>query len=138
MKIFVTNILFLFFCTTLFAQATDESNVLGIWISAKREAKIEIYKQGDKLFGKIVWTKIDGIKDTKNPDATLKSQPLLGLVILSYFKKDGENEWDGGKIYDPENGKTYSCIMKFKNKNLELRGYVGISLFGRTSVWTRN
>jgi uncharacterized protein (DUF2147 family) len=62
----------------------------------------------------------------------------LGSVILSNFVHAGGNKWEDGKIYDPNNGKKYSCNMKLKDNNtLEIRGYIGISLFGRTEVWTR-
>jgi uncharacterized protein (DUF2147 family) len=119
------------------AVAQSTNNVLGLWVSEKRDAKIEIYQQADKLFGKIVWTKTNGIKDTENPDISLREKPLLGLVILTNFESAGTNKWESGKIYDPSNGKTYSCNMKLNKDKLEIRGYVGISLFGRTSIWTR-
>jgi uncharacterized protein (DUF2147 family) len=61
----------------------------------------------------------------------------LGLIILRDFKHD-DGEWTGGRIYDPQNGKDYKCFMKLKdNKTLNVRGYIGISLLGRTEVWTR-
>jgi uncharacterized protein (DUF2147 family) len=60
------------------------------------------------------------------------------LVLLSNFKFDGNDKWKGGDIYDPESGKTYSSYLYLKGKNiLKVRGYVGISLFGRTETWTR-
>lgn len=121
-----------------FAQASNENRIIGTWISESRDGKVEIYRQGNLLYGKIVWTKNDGAKDDKNPDPKKRNQLLLGLVILNNFKEDGNNKWTGGTIYDPETGKTYSCNMKLNGKNLEIRGYVGVSLFGRTSIWTRN
>jgi uncharacterized protein (DUF2147 family) len=134
------------FCTTLFAMflfadiafAQSAKNVTGAWLSETKESKIEIYQQGEELFGKIVWAKTDGIKDTKNPDPKLRSRPLLGLVILTNFKNAGTNAWDSGKIYDPLSGKTYSCNLSLVDGKLKIRGYVGISLFGRTTIWTRN
>jgi uncharacterized protein (DUF2147 family) len=136
MKLIISIMAILFISSHVLAQSSN--NILGIWISEKRDGKIEIYQQGDKLFGKIVWTKIAGAKDDKNPDTKLRNKPLLGLVILTNFKNDGANQWSDGKIYDPESGKTFSCNMKLKEGKLEIRGYVGISMFGRTSVWTRN
>jgi uncharacterized protein (DUF2147 family) len=76
----------------------------------------------------------------KNPNDKLKSRPILGLNILSNFKFDGTKEWKNGKIYDPQTGKTYSCYLAFtdKTKNkLKLRGFIGISLLGGTTHWTR-
>ncbi|MDY0335364.1 MAG: DUF2147 domain-containing protein, partial [Bacteroidales bacterium] len=75
-----------------------------------------------------------------NPDTTLQKRPLMGLQLLSGFVFDGDDEWESGKIYDPKSGKTYSCYMEFtdKSKNkLKVRGYIGISLLGRTTYWTR-
>jgi uncharacterized protein (DUF2147 family) len=61
----------------------------------------------------------------------------VGTVILKDFKYSGKT-WEDGTIYDPKNGKTYSCIIKAKGlNNLDIRGYIGISLLGRTTNWTR-
>jgi uncharacterized protein (DUF2147 family) len=63
---------------------------------------------------------------------------LIGLVILKDFAFNGKDKWEDGTIYDPNNGKTYSCVIRLKNESaLEVRGYIGISLLGRTEVWTR-
>lgn len=68
---------------------------------------------------------------------TRKDKPIKGMVILWGLKKDGE-EWSGGQILDPEKGKLYKCNIKPKGKNeLEVRGYLGFSLIGRTQVWQR-
>jgi uncharacterized protein (DUF2147 family) len=62
---------------------------------------------------------------------------VLGLVILTGFKFDTD-EWSDGDIYDPEKGKTYSCTLSLKDSGtLKVRGYIGISLIGRTEIWTR-
>ena len=64
--------------------------------------------------------------------------PLLNLQILKDFVYDAEDkEWEDGTIYDPKNGKTYSCYMTLDGTKLNVRGYVGVSMIGRTSVWTR-
>ena len=62
---------------------------------------------------------------------------FIGLEILRNFKFDNDDEWEGGKIYDPESGKTYSCNMSLTGNELKVRGYVGVSLLGRTETWTR-
>jgi uncharacterized protein (DUF2147 family) len=136
MKFFTSLFAIFLFANMTFAQTTN--SILGIWLSEKKESKIEVYQQGEKYYGKIIWTKTAGIKDDKNPDSKLRSRPLLGLVILTNLESDGDNEWDNGKIYDPLSGKTYSCKVSLEDAKLKLRGFVGISLFGRTSVWTRN
>ncbi len=76
--------------------------------------------------------------DNKNPDTKKRQQPIVGMTILTNFIFDGKDEWEDGKIYDPESGNTYSCNMELNGRNkLKVRGYIGLSLFGRTEVWTR-
>ncbi|MDE2623084.1 MAG: DUF2147 domain-containing protein [Betaproteobacteria bacterium] len=65
-----------------------------------------------------------------------KGQPVTGMVILWGMKQDGD-EYDGGEILDPHNGRIYRCKMKVKGNTLEVRGYLGISLFGRSQTWVR-
>lgn len=127
-------------------NATDNSDaVVGTWLNGTKRGHIQIHKQGDKYFGKVVWliepndpmTKKPKV-DKNNPDAKLQSRPLMNMDIMTNFEFDGGNVWDEGKIYNPEDGKTYSCKMTLKNPNtLDVRGYVGISLIGKTQVWTR-
>jgi uncharacterized protein (DUF2147 family) len=75
--------------------------------------------------------------DRNNPENSKQNQPIIGLVILKNFRFD-DDEWQEGTIYDPESGKTYDCNLTLKDKNtLRVRGYIGISLFGRTEKWTR-
>ena len=135
---------FLLLFSTLILQANSFANsgpdvILGEWLSQEKDGKISIYKQGDKYYGKISWGKTPGRKDAKNPDAKLKNRDLIGLVILQDFKYTG-SAWENGKIYDPNSGKTYDCILKVKdnNKVLDIRGYVGMPMFGRTATWTRS
>ena len=123
---------------------TKADDIVGIWLtSGKESAKIRIYKSGDSYFGQIVWLKNptengEAKVDSQNPDNNKQNQPIVGLVILKEFKFDGDNEWNNGKIYDPESGKTYNCFMSLNDRNtLKVRGYVGISLFGRTEKWTK-
>jgi uncharacterized protein (DUF2147 family) len=127
----------------LMAQ-TKADDITGVWLTnGKEPAKIHVYKAGDKFFGKIVWLKNpakDGKPkvDSKNPDKNKQSQPIIGLVILQNFTFD-DDEWEDGKIYDPESGKTYSCNISLDGNNkLKVRGYIGVSLLGRTETWTRS
>ena len=115
----------------------------GTWYNEEKTSRVQFYEQGGKLFGKIVWLE-EPIQDGKprtdvnNPKESLRSKPLMGLVFLKNFEKDGENYWEDGTIYDPRNGKTYSCEMTLENPDLlNVRGYIGISLIGRTSKFTR-
>lgn len=127
------------FSFELVALAQDKSEaIVGEWLTAAKDGKVSIYKTGNKFFGKISWGNKPNSKDTKNPDQKLRDQNLIGLVILKDFEFDGKDKWEDGTIYDPNNGKTYSCVIKLTDaKTLEVRGYIGISLLGRTEVWTR-
>lgn len=124
-----------------FAHKPDE--VLGKWLNSQKEANLQIYKKGDKYYGKLVWLKEPNDasgkpkRDDKNPSKDLKSRPILGLEILKDFTyKDGT--WQDGTIYDPKSGKTYSCKMSLEgNDKLNVRGYLGFSFIGRTEIFTR-
>jgi uncharacterized protein (DUF2147 family) len=125
--------------------AAQSQNPLGIWTNAEKKATFEIYKCGDKLCGKIVSLTVPNDPatgkpktDSQNPEPKLRSRPRLGLVFMQGFKYDSDNKWDDGKIYDPESGKTYSCYIKMENANtMEVKGYIGFSLIGRSQTWTR-
>jgi uncharacterized protein (DUF2147 family) len=77
-----------------------------------------------------------------NPDKKLKSRTTLGVENLKNFIYNADdNEWNKGEIYNPNNGSTYDCYMWFEKNNynvLKIRGYLGISLIGRTTTWTRS
>ena len=142
----IASIVLVLSCATAVAQPSrEEDKILGIWLTASRKGKVEIYRCGDKYCGKIVWLK-DPLNDEgkakldkNNPDDKLKNRTIMGTNILHGFVYDGDMEWDDGEIYDPDNGKTYSCIMSLHpdNKVLEVRGYIGFSLIGRTEEWLR-
>jgi uncharacterized protein (DUF2147 family) len=143
-----SKILILFFNLILFNNISKAQNkaddIIGNWLTAGKDAaKIQIYKSGEKFYGKIIWLKnpIENGKprvDGNNPDKSKRNNPSIGLVLLTGFKFDGDDEWEDGEIYDPESGKTYSSYLSLKDNNtLKVRGYVGISLFGRTETWTR-
>lgn len=138
-KIFV---LIALFCSVN-AMAAGPDDILGIWMNATGKGQIQIYKDGDKYFGKIIWMKEPNTAqgtpkmDAHNPDPALRTKPILGAVILRDFVYD-DGEWTKGKVYDPTSGKEYKCYIKLKDpKTLSLRGYIGVSLLGRTEVWTR-
>ena len=141
MKIF--SILLLLFTTSLTVFSQKQDAIVGKWVNATGEAHIDIFKKGEKYFGKIVWLKDPNDEkgkpktDYKNPDPALTPRPTLGLEILKNFKYE-DGKWKGGKIYDPKTGKTYSCTITPKGTNLiSIRGYIGISLIGRSENWKR-
>ncbi len=132
---------FLFATATVFAQSADA--IVGKWLNKDGDAHIQIYKNGNKYNGKLVWLKnpkdeVGKTKvDTKNPDANLRSRAIWGLEILKGFSFD-DGTWEDGTIYDPKSGKTYSCKLTMSgNDKLDVRGYIGISLIGRTDTWSR-
>ena len=135
------NIFFLFI--TVFCQA-QSNDILGIWLEEKKESKIEIYIKDNSFFGKIIWLKnpLDehgNIKlDKKNTNESIREKPINGLVIMKDLKYKKKGEWSDGEIYDARSGKTYSLKVYMQNTNkLELRGYIGHTLFGKTTSWTR-
>ena len=128
----------------LFAHASEvvsENDIVGEWWSPKKDARIEIYKSADKYFGKLGWVspQDENKLDEKNPDPKLKTEKILGLVILKDFIFKN-NVWVDGTIYDPNNGKTYSCKMSLEKGSpdiLKVRGFIGVSLFGRSETFER-
>ncbi len=141
---FLLPLLLLTLFATAFKSAENPDAVVGTWLNGTKKGHIQIYKQGNKYFGKLAFLtepndatgkpKLDG----KNPDAKLRSRPLLNLNLMNDFVFDGDNEWEDGKIYNPEDGKTYSCYMKLNDPNtLMVRGYVGIKMLGKSQTWTR-
>lgn len=130
------------FSLTTMAQSDA---IIGDWYNQEKDAVIKITKaEGETFQGQIVWMlnpndengmpKVDNL----NPDESLQSRPRMGMVIMYGFEYDGDNEWDDGEIYDPKSGNTYSGTITLSSENnLDLRGYVGLPIFGRTSNWTR-
>ena len=135
------------FTHTTFAQEIPADKVVGIWLNGEGTGKIQIYRTTSGHYaGKIIWLKEPIDPDTgkpkldkRNPDPAKREVPTLGLVNMKAFKYNPSDRiWEHGKIYDPKNGKEYSCKMELANENtLKVRGYIGISLIGRTDTWTR-
>ena len=126
--------------------AIDEhaDKVVGVWKTGSGKGMVKIYKENNKYYGKLVWLKEPNDEsgkpkvDKNNSDEAMRSRALLGIVNLRDFVYKGDKVWEEGKIYDPENGSDYSCEMKLTDDNtLEVRGFIGVSLFGRTDVWKR-
>ena len=111
----------------LSAAAASAQDVLGKWKLEDGTAIVEVYKSGDAFNGKIVWlqepTEADGTPavDNNNPDPALRKRQLIGLNMLHGLKPAGD-EYSGGKIYDPGNGKTYYCSFKVEGNTLRVRG----------------
>lgn len=117
--------------TALHAQTNDD--ILGTYWSPKEDGKIEIYKENNKYYGKFVWVN-EPKKDINNPNDELRERDLNGLIFLKDFNFN-DGKYEDGEIYDPESGKTYSCVMWLDKGNLNVRGYVGFSFLGRTEIF---
>ena len=128
------------FSTMFYAQNT----VIGKWKTmddetGKPKSIVEIYESGGKIYGKVIEIldkehKKSVCSKCSGPD---KNQPILGMVSIRGLSKKG-NEYRDGQILDPQNGKLYKSIVALDGKdNLKVRGYIGVSLLGRTQVWYR-
>ena len=133
-------------CLNLFASRAFGASPLGLWYAEGGAAEVQVFPCADELCGKVVWLHSplgeDGceLRDDKNPDISLRSRNIVGLVVLIGLKHadDDRSTWIGGTIYDPASGHTYSCNARLESDNrLFLRGYLGIRLLGRTTTWTR-
>lgn len=137
------KILFALLFTTV-SLSMSAQTIFGKWENRDEETNkvdsvIEVYEKDGKAYAKIV-----EITDKNRQEAVCdkcsgnrKNNPILGMNILTGLSKDGD-EWSGGKILDPKNGKEYKCYIKLDGKNkLKIRGYVGFSAFGRTAYWHR-
>ncbi len=137
-SIFYVLAIVLFAANTSFAQSA-----VGTWLNQDKTAHIEIYDNGGKLYGKIVWLKEPNENgkpktDPLNPNPKLRTRPRLGMVVLTALQASGANYWEGGEIYDPKSGKLYSLNATLvPDGTLKLRGYMGVSLLGKTQIWTR-
>ncbi|MFN7911213.1 MAG: DUF2147 domain-containing protein [Bacteroidota bacterium] len=136
MKIIAITILFI---TSHFIYA--QSEITGVWLTQDKEVKVEIYENNGKYFGKSIWLKNPNTKngnprlDERNPNQSLRKRSLLNLVILTDFIYE-DKEWIDGRLYDPNEGETYSCKMWLENpKVLKVRGYVGFLY--ETETWTK-
>jgi uncharacterized protein (DUF2147 family) len=122
------------------------NDIAGKWLNKDKDAHVKIYASSGKYYGQIVWLKVPNDPETgkpkldkHNPDKSLRNKPVMNLLILKNLEFDADDqEWSDGEVYDPKSGNDYSLTCTLKDKNtMELRGYMGISLLGRTDIWTR-
>ena len=126
-----------------YGQANNDK-ILGTYLTQDGTAKLEFYKTGSKYSAKIVWLKdpLDpkthqANTDTENPDKSLKSRPIMGLVMVQNVKYNGKDSWENGSIYDPNTGKTWDCDCTLTGNKLKVKGYWNFSLFGKAETWTK-
>lgn len=145
MRTLLITALVLLMSLPLVLAAQNADRILGTWYNGERSSKIEIVKTTSGAYqGRIVWLAAPNDEagnpkvDFRNPNRAHRTRALLNLVILTGLTFKNENRYDGGRIYDPKSGNTYSCKAELRNNNtLALRGFMGVSLIGRTDVWTR-
>ncbi len=136
------------FAVMLSAGAWAQATPVGLWKTIDDETKqekslVRITEAGGTMTGKVEKILNPAKQDSKCVDCTdaRKNQPVLGMTIVSGVKQNATEKgmWDGGEILDPNNGKTYKVRMTpiDGGKNLEVRGYVGMPLLGRTQTWVR-
>lgn len=122
---------------------SQEESIKTIWYNAEKTSKIKIFKATNgKYYGKIVWSKTPDKKDINNPDPARQNDPIVEMIFMKDFTYDAsKKQWNGGTIYDPDNGKTYDCYMWFEGSSTEvlhLKGYVlGMKFMGRETQFTR-
>lgn len=139
--------LFVFSANSPTLYAAPSEDIRGIWIDHKEAEKqkvaVLIEDCNGSLCGRIYWMKKplrDGRPktDIHNPDPTLRERPLCGLRILNGFRRGEDNTWGHGQIYSPSDGNTFSSTIHLeKEGSIKIRGYIGISLFGKTLEWVR-
>ena len=138
MKLILSIVVFFIF------QVSFSQTIFGKWKTVDDETGmengiVEIYEKAGKVYGRIIEILEKEKKYFKCEmcEGEDKNKPILGLVIIKGLKKKGDF-YEGGKVTDPKNGKSYDCKMTLEGKDkLIVRGYIGISLFGRSQTWFR-
>lgn len=136
------------FCIAYSTKAIAQvSPIEKTWYDSKKSSKIQIYKAPDgRFYGKILWldkttdpSTGKAYTDKKNPNENLRTQPLMGVILLQGFQQDmhDKNVYTGGTVYDPNNGKTYCGEITCKGNKLAMKGYLcSFTIFSRTEEWT--
>jgi uncharacterized protein (DUF2147 family) len=118
----------------------EENDVAGLWWTPKKDAKIRIFKQEGKYYGKIAWLrpKDKGKLDVKNPDPKKRHLKILGSELFFGFKFDGKDTWKDGKVYNAQDGGTYGAFMKMKDPDtLVFTGFFLVPLLGGSETFRR-
>ena len=119
--------------------ADDAKGVVGVWWIPMQDAKIAIQIKPDgTLTGRVIAGNDADRRDSKNPTPELRGRRVIGITVLSAFRPEAEGLWSHGAIYEPQSGRTYTASLKLRDANhLVLRGFIGISFFGRSQTWER-
>ena len=146
-RLLVLSVLVGAFSATALVGAA-EHKIQGLWVDNKDPSRqkfaVMVDDCGSKVCGSLYWLKkpvsANGLpkRDKHNPNEALRDRPLCGLQILTGFQAANDALWQDGEIYNPDDGLTFSSTMKLSPEGtLKIRGYVGISLFGKTLEWVR-
>jgi uncharacterized protein (DUF2147 family) len=128
-----------------FAQAKTASEILGVWEAVDGSVKLEMFEAADSYAARILYGRLlmeaDGAtfkKDSLNPDPSLRSRSLEGIVFLDGLKWDaGDKRWEDGRFYSGATGRTHSARATMVDETMELRAYMGTPALGRTMVLRR-
>lgn len=124
------------------ASASNAPSPFGYWLTENERAVIKLKPcDEDKLCGYIHWIIDGGMQiDENNPDESLRDRPMCELVVMWGLEQDEDDpeEWENGTIYKADDGDFYDADIELEDENtMELTGYLGITLFGKTQTWTR-
>ena len=127
------------------AQGAPPATPVGLWMTEGGKSPVQIFQCGALLCGRIVWLREPNQPsgqpkvDLKNPDQAKRGQKIIGLQMLWNFAKSSDpGEWESGRVYNPEDGEVYKATMTLRSDGkLQVRGYVGISLLGKSQYWER-
>lgn len=122
-----------------FTNAHAKDTVEGFWLTENKRAVVKIEPCEQSVCGSVYWIIEGGLTlDQFNPDIRLRKRAICGMTILSDFEKEGENDWEDGRIYKADDGDTYNAdIELLEDGTLKVRGYLGLSFLGKTQIWTR-
>ncbi len=144
-RITIIKILMAAFAMFVFMQTGWAQGIVGKWKTIDDETNteksiVQIWKAEDGFYyGKVMKvfeeSKKDNVCDKCDPKDERYKQKIVGMKIIMKMKKTGENEWSEGTILDPNNGKVYKCKIYREGNNLMVRGFIGISVIGRTQTW---
>jgi uncharacterized protein (DUF2147 family) len=141
--------LIIFFLSMLICKADevhDANYICGKWMSTTKDYMVLVYKDGNSFKGKTLWFKntdntkaMDEWTDKHNPDPSLRSRKLIGLVVLNGMTySPSSNTWENGKIYDAKSGHEYSASVQITKAGLlKVTGYWGFKFIGRSLTFNR-
>jgi uncharacterized protein (DUF2147 family) len=125
---------------------TTTKDITGYWLTANKGTIVQFYKDGDSYHGKAVWHRQANdkngkpLKDINNPDKSKRNNPLMGSLLVTNLKYNPKTKmYEGGKVYQPNTGRTFDCKVKLIRENnvMEITGTAGMSMISKTLTWSR-